>query len=272
MHVAEPEVGASGERLGEHAQRVRAVDDRGDPALGEVGEEPRGGDDAGGGRADVVEDGHLGARGEPGQYGFAHGVLVGQRRVDGDPDERGAAGGGLDDGAVAVVGDQDLLAVGEPQGAQGQVGALGGVGDEGHGLRVGAGGEVGGDPGTGLGHPVGGADEEGVGVGVRLLAQGPLGFLDGYRHGAEGPVVEVGDVRVQTEESGPAGEDGRGGGLGHGCLRVCGAADGCAGAAVLPFRIMRGDRMVRKGQLRHGGRLRGCFADGVYGVRPLVAP
>lgn len=124
--------------------------------------------------------------------------------IEGDGGDGGAAGGGRDDGAVAVVGDQDLVAVGERHGVQGEVGALGGVGDEGDPVGVGA--QVRGDPGTGLGEAVRDGDEEGVGVGVYLGAERGLCLLDGDGDRAEGAVVEMGDARVQAEQGGPAGE------------------------------------------------------------------
>lgn len=152
----------------------------------------------------MVEHGHPRTGCQRGQHRLAHGVLVGQVRIQGHGGDRGAAGGGRDDGAVAVVGDQDLVAVGERDGVQGEVGALGGVGDEGDAVGVGA--EVCGDPGTGLGEAVRDGDEEGVGVGVDLGAERGLGLLDRDGHRAEGAVVQVGDAGVEAEQGGPAGE------------------------------------------------------------------
>ncbi len=209
VQVAEPEVGAPGERVRDHAGDVRPVDDGGDPAGGQVGEQPGRGDEPGGGRADVVEQRHLGTGRQPGQHGLAYGVLVGQVRVQRDGVDPRAAGGGRDDRAVAVVGDQDLVTVGERDGVEGEVGALGGVGDEGHAVGVGA--EVPCDTGAGPGDPVRGADEEGVRIGVQLRPERGLGLLHGERYGAEGPVVEVGDLRIQPEQPGSPGEHGGGG-------------------------------------------------------------
>ncbi|CAM5304605.1 hypothetical protein SAVIM40S_03654 [Streptomyces avidinii] len=152
----------------------------------------------------MVEYGHPRTGGQRGQHGLPYGVLVRQVGIEGDGGDRGAAGGGRDDGAVAVVGDQDLVAVGERDGVEGEVGALGGVGDEGDAVGVGA--EVPGDPVTGPGEAVRDGDEEGVGVGVDLGAELGLGLLDGDGHRAEGAVVQVGDAGVQAEQGGPAGE------------------------------------------------------------------
>lgn len=152
----------------------------------------------------MVEHGHPRTGCQRGQHGLTYGVLVGQVGVQADGGDRGAAGGGRDDGAVAVVGHEDLVAVGERDGVQGEVGALGGVADEGDAVGVGA--EVRGDPGTGLGEAVRDGVEEGVGVGVGLGAECGVDLLDGDGDRAVGAVVQVGDAGVQAEQGGPAGE------------------------------------------------------------------
>ncbi|GAA3113299.1 hypothetical protein GCM10020254_69570 [Streptomyces goshikiensis] len=220
---------------------VGAVDDGGDAAGRELGEQPGRGDDAGGGRADVVEDRDFGARGDAGQYRLAHRVLVGQARIQRHGGDGGPAGGGRDDGAVAVVGDQDLVPLGQRDGVQGQVGALGGVGDEGDAVRVGA--EVRGDAGAGGRDPVRDADEEGVGVLVGLGPQRRLGLLDGDGDRAEGPVVQVGDAGGR----GGTGPARRGTGWG---LTGTGAPSACAGLRCGPPRSLSPRRAPSRNRTR----------------------
>jgi hypothetical protein len=186
---------------GQQKGGVGAVDEKLDAALAQFGSDAFDGEDEPGGAGDMVEDCDAGVVAdflEDGVDDFVGGAQW-ERQIHYDDCCSAALGdgaGGVVAGIVAVTCDEDFVAGLELARAQDGVDARGGVGEEDEILGFGAdeGGEC---LAGGVEERLKAPDHELDGAGLEFVPEFLLVTEDGAGAGAEGAVVEEGNLRVE---------------------------------------------------------------------------
>jgi len=193
----------------DHPGGVGAIHQHGNAAVFQFGNDALEWEDESGLAGDVIEQGDPGAGSDASEDWFDGLVFVSERKRDGRNDYfcAGLPGDVIDDisaGVVLVIGDQDFIAVFEGEGTKDGVHAGGGVCDE---------GEVGGfcaeEPGQGSSSLVEKrfefADHEGDRFALQFATERMLVFENRFGAGAEGTVVQEGDLWIEPPVAGAGG-------------------------------------------------------------------